>query len=240
MTNIVMISRDRPDLTRQTLNSMWKHTQVEFNLTVVDDASRDKVLCYPEEVVQSKATQFVELSRPVGIVGLAKNLGATLSEKTFGKGEWLYFTDNDVYFRPGWLGIMQAVMRGNENIGVLGGCRHPYHQPNSKTHLHGGMRYLHHEMELEETDAVAGYSMLMRWELWDLWGGFDQHAVGTGQSEDFAFCQKVKAAGLKVGYVSPSTVLHCGVTDTNWNKVVGWEQLEMPNEGEVKEGVVML
>jgi hypothetical protein len=85
-----------------------------------------------------------------------------------------------------------------------------------------------------QTDAVAGYSMLMSWQTWDKYGPFDQHAVGVGQSEDFAVCQKVLKDGYRVGYVSPPVLTVTGLTNTLGGKVPGWEQLKAL----VPEGVI--
>ena len=85
---------------------------------------------------------------------------------------------------------------------------------------------------LEETDAVAGYSMLMSWETWHKYGPYDQHAKGVGQSEDFAICQKVVKDGGRVGYVSPPVLTVCGLTNTLGEKVPGYEELKsmVPDE----------
>ena len=75
--------------------------------------------------------------------------------------------------------------------------------------------------------------MLMSWDTWDEFGGFDQHAKGVGQSEDFAVCQKVVKAGYKVGYVSPPVLVVTGLTNTLGEKVPGYGELK----GMVPEGV---
>ncbi len=87
----------------------------------------------------------------------------------------------------------------------------------------------------EITDAVAGYSMLMRWECFDLYGPFEQEAKGIGQSEDYAFCQKVirgpeatffESCRNLVGYIHPPVLAHCGITNSNGEPATGADQFE--------------
>ena len=250
MTNIVMIIRDRPRLTEQALYSLWKNTKSdEYNLTVVDDGSKPPITLPPYRNVMSHIT--VRLSEPVGIVGFLRNLGASVAEKHFGRGDWLYFSDNDVYFKPRWLETMLFAMECPHLPGqslvpyaVLGGCRHPFHIPSEPPLIintfkagvlkAGGEIPLEEICRIETVDAVAGYSMLMRWGTWDTYGPFDAHAKGVGQSEDWALCRKVVEADYRVGYIHPPVLVMCGLTNTAGEKVPGWEQFEIV-EGVVQE-----
>jgi hypothetical protein len=42
----------------------------------------------------------------------------------------------------------------------------------------------------------------------------DAHAKGVGQSEDWAFCQKIIKDGGRVGSVYPRVVFNCGITNS--------------------------
>lgn len=254
MTNIVMIARDRKKLTQQMLDSLWDNTDADsFNLTIVDDGS--DVAVWDKELDLPRPPEHigVTLSEPIGIVGFLRNLGASVTEKHFGRGDYLYFSDNDVYFKPGWLETMlfamecpylpggpDAVRQTGQRFvlyAVIGGCRHPFHIPSEPSFIintlkagvlkAGGEIPLEEICRIETVDAVAGYSMLMRWGTWDAYGPFDAHAKGVGQSEDWALCQKAVKAGYKVGYIHPPVLVMCGLTNTAGEKVPGWEQFEM-------------
>jgi glycosyltransferase involved in cell wall biosynthesis len=225
MVNIVMIAKSRNLLTYQALSSLTAHTDQDlFNLTIVVDDTPDLVLRRPDSNVV-----IVQIEPSRGIVGLVRNIGADFARRYWGPGDWLYFSDNDVYFHLGWLGNMVEVAEGDPYCRILGGARHPFHGVNSVTDVVDAQR------SIEHADAVAGYSMLMRWATWDTYGPFDQHAVGVGQSEDFAICQKInKANDYYVGYVSPPVLTVTGLTNTLGEKVPGWEQLKAL----VPEGVI--
>src|ERR1043166_2831706 len=173
-----MLVKDRPNLTRQALDSIFNHTVPgQYTLTIIDDASADKTAT----LIKGYNALVVRSSRPVGILGFLRNTGAAMSEKVFGRGDWLCFLDNDVAVFEGWLPslIEIASSLGGQLLGcpyLLGGQRHPYHKPNQKL-VYGTGRVV------EEVDAVAGYSMFMSWDTWDRFGPFHPTAKGIGQRE---------------------------------------------------------
>jgi len=219
VTNVVMLIRDRIRLSYQSLRTLAQNTSpAEFTLTVVDDESIVPV----EEQGWVKAMfptngTVLRISPSQHITGRARNLGVWWSERYWGRGEWLYLSDNDVAFKPGWLAALKDAERGFD---VVGGYRHPYHGINKTWNLVNPIRIV------EEVDAVAGYSQLMGWVTWDKYGPLDGNAPGTCQSEDWAFCQRIVRDGGKVGYVNPSVVAVCGITNTEGKPAVGWEQFK--------------
>ncbi len=154
------------------------------------------------------------------IVGKARNRGAASFEKDGFKivrdQDYLYFTDDDVFFLPGWPERMIEALEAT-GCSVLGGCQHPYHGTN-RQHRAGNV-------VVNEVDAVAGYSMLMRWETFDKYGPFDETQPGVAKGEDNAFCERVKAGGGWVGYIDPPAVLHVGLTNSEGKPATGHEQI---------------
>lgn len=214
MLNIVMLVKDRPRLTAQALATLVKHTDVDYNLTLIDDASKpqtQEMLSFFARPYRNVALLRNETSK--GITGQARNLGVYWAERYWGRSKYLYLSDNDVAFLPNWASRMVAVMEDHpgyaKGLRLLGGARHPFHQPNQ-----------HHLGWWQETDAVAGYSQLMRWDIWDAYGPLDAHAPGVCQSEDHAFCQKIRQWN-RVGYIDPPAIVDCGLTTTSGGKAVG-------------------
>jgi glycosyltransferase involved in cell wall biosynthesis len=66
--------------------------------------------------------------------GKARNSAIHYSEKCFGRGDYLYLSDNDVFFHPAWLETLIACYGIAEASGikVLGAYNHPFHQPVKK------------------------------------------------------------------------------------------------------------
>jgi len=226
--NCVLLVRDRPRLTRQTLDTLVKNTSGDYNVMIVDDASGPDTQAIIAEFVRPNV-RFIRFNEPVGIVGALRNAGANSSEWTFGRGDWLYFSDNDVAFEAGWLEKMTHWLTAGERyaeIKALGGYRHPYHQYHdvfSDFHKDEHGRYDRDKDNVVLTDAVAGYSMLMRWSTFEKYGPFDANQKGVGASEDFAYCQRIIKDGGKVGYIHPPVLSHTGISNSDGKPAVGAE-----------------
>ena len=229
MINIVMAVKDRSRLTAQALRSLALHTSGDWNLTLVDDQSGDETRRGLDFFRQFRPKQVAILRNQTsrGIVGQAKNLGVYWAERYWGRGDWLYLSDNDVYFEKGWDKALVGVALHNDHFGLIGGQNHPYHQPIAASHETDSLVY--------EYQALAGTSWLMRWWVWDAYGPLDAHAPGLCQSEDHVFCQKIREAGGKIGALNPPMIIDCSLTNTDGKPVIGVE-----TKTERVEGVLYL
>ncbi len=206
MINIVMLTRDRPRLLRQSLVTLYENTPHDaFNLCLVDDWSTDPTALNIISAFNEYENFWWASTPPAGhVLADCKNFGVEQSEARFGRGDYLLLCDNDVCFLPGWHRILPPL---SSQAAVVGGARHPYHAVNSRHRTRDGY--------LELTDAVAGTSQLMLWSIWDTYGPLQGNAPGVCQSEDFAFCQRIVADGLFVGYSAPACILDCGITNSD-------------------------
>lgn len=216
-TNMVMLVKDRLTLTRQALDSLVA-TTADFTLTIIDDESLPGASDYLRTWAENmrRKVSLLRTTNSTGITGLVRNLGVYYSEKCFGRGDFLYLSDNDVCFTPQWLTRLTRALEIGEELGyrLLGGSTHPFHGLNSS---HGIELSPGDSLVIRSHDAVSGYSQLMRWETWDKYGPLDAHAPGIGQSEDWKFCQQIVKDGGLVGSVWPEMVYGCGLT-TTWGK----------------------
>jgi len=217
MTNIVVLCYERYRLTVQCIESIRKNTKPdEYTLTLVDDDSKDfrvRNFLRDQALYNPKNTTLLEVSNSRHCLGALKNLGVRHSELTFGRGEFLCILDNDVCVFPGWLDTLNEDDPNGSEVVLLGGVRHPFHGVNKE---HEGW---------VETDAVAGYCHHFPWGWWDTCGPYDANASGIGQSEDFAFCQRLREYG-PVGYCNPPVMAHCGITDSTGKPIAGAELIE--------------
>jgi len=150
--------------------------------------------------------------------GGARNDVVKSSQMAFGRGDYLYLSDNDVYFTPGWLEKLTTCYEEAWSLGyrVIGAYNHPFHQP--------VMRHYSHHGQVHEVNALASQSMLMRWKVWDEFGPFVETPIDkVCQSEDVAFSNKIREAGYKVGVVSPWLVVNTGITNSFGEKIPGWK-----------------
>lgn len=203
--NIVMLVKDRQTLTVQALDTLFRTTPIDlFNLTVIDDESD-----WPVHYVTGMSNACcLRIHRSKGITGQARNLGIYFAERYWGRGDYLYLSDNDMYFTPHWLErLIEAfeISQRRRNVALIGGWNHPFLQPKDQPANYSNV-YLH--------DVVTGASQLMRWETWDKYGPLDAHAKGVGQSEDWAFCQKIINNGGHVASVYPRVIANVGLTNS--------------------------
>lgn len=240
MTSIVMLVHDRLNLTRQALRTLYDNTpREEFTLTLVDDASRDfRVRRLLEASAQSANAQLLRLEKSSHVLARAKNIGVAWSEQVWGRGDWLYLSDNDVAFTPGWLGKLQATALASEPQGfrLWGGQVHPYHLPllsASNVSMSAGLNgTLVNNPGWTEHQVLDGPSWLMRWGTWDQVGPLGREsAPGTCQGEDGQWCDRLRELGGRIGVVHPAVVAHTGLTNTAGEDAPGRaerEHLRMP------------
>lgn len=223
MTNIVMVVKDRWRLTEQALESLVQNTPAElYTLTLVDDASQDfRTRRLLARFASAANVSLLRIETSAGVVARAKNIGVAWSQQSFARGEWLYLSDNDVLFHPGWLPTLGVCARLSECFGytLWGGQVHPFHHPLDSTYMSGPNGCV-----LKEHGVLDGPSWLMRWRTWKELRGLRRNcAPGTGQSEDAEFCARLRSRGGRIGVVVPHVVIHTGVTNTSGEPIVGAE-----------------
>ncbi len=113
---------------------------------------------------------------------------------------------------------MCVFCREAENFRLWGGQVHPYHIPIEQKI--DGHRYA----DIIDTDAgkltehsiLDGPSWLMRWDTWGAVGPLDRTtAAGACRSEEYPWCEKLKAQGGRIGVIQPHCVVHTGLTQTD-------------------------
>lgn len=135
------------------------------------------------------------------------------------KGKYLVFLNNDTQVQKFWLKSLVELMEMQENIG-LAGSKLVY--PNGLVQEAGGivwkdanvLQYGNGRQAgegelnfLRETDYISGASIIIRKELWDEIGGFDERfAPAYYEDVDLAF--QVREKGFKVVYQPESEVVH--------------------------------
>lgn len=217
MVNFTMLVKGRARLTKQSLMSLG-----EFHgATVLDDYADKDTVGVMDEL--QKAVGFLRVLGENNGTGCARNRVIEQSEKFWGRGDYLYLSDNDVFFTPGWLETLVKLYEAAwvEGFKVVGAGSHPYHPPIDPTHSVGVPNDSHGVFQVH---ALPLQSMLMKWEVWDKYGPFCKTEPGrVCQSEDVDFTNKIVADGGKIGVVSPALIVNTGITNSFGEKIPGWE-----------------
>lgn len=223
MTNITILCANRPRLLKQALDSIGDLSHDP--LTIRNAGMNDEVWDIADDYSrrrQGRVHAFTN-SAPLG-TGPARNEVVKVSEAVFGRGDYLYLSDDDVCWTASdWMKIMTSAYAEARQDGfrVLACYNHPFNRPCADP-LHLSSRW-----NVNEVYAVATQSMLMDWETWDEFGPFcDTPAGKVCQSEDVDFCNKIRAAGYKVGVISPALLVNTGITNSFGEKIPGWEMVK--------------
>lgn len=134
---IVVVPRERFSFTRESLESIYKHTEFPFNLIYVDNNSPAKVRSYLEAQAQAKDFLLIQSDYYLS-PNQARNVGLRQVNT-----KYVVFIDNDVVVAPGWLKALVDCAEETEAT-VVGSlvCQHkPLHEI---IHCAGG-EYMHAE-----------------------------------------------------------------------------------------------
>ena len=224
MTSIIMLCQDRFKLVHQALYSLRGSTSRDkYTLTLVDDGSTD-FRAMNELSHSSYGRSNASLLRVANSdhnLGKLKNLGVAWSALNFGCGpeDWLYLSDCDVYFTDGWLDYLRLVAENTEPEGfkLWGGQVHPFHHPIPPSD----------RLKMTEHSVLDGPSWLMRWKTWHEFGPLTMTGgAGPCCSEEYPFCEKLRAAGGRIGVIQPHVVIHTGLTQTDGKDAPGRKERE--------------
>lgn len=224
--DIIIPVHNRWEHTKQTLDSLILNTDKKlYSLYVINDKSDEDTSQNLEEYQKKSKTSFTLTHNTENIgPGASRNFVCDMITKRNERGDYLYHSDNDVYFKSGWLPLLLIIyQRVYDSVKLLGASCHPYLQNKESIIFEGQLS----KFRVGIKDAVSGYSQLMTWEIWDMYGPFDETMRGAGKkimgSEDWAFCQSINKHGLKVGSVEPELVVPCGKTNTYGDPATGSE-----------------
>jgi GT2 family glycosyltransferase len=214
MISIIVLVRNRPELTRQTLSSLDKtlsDTTVEHEVIIVDNDSDQ-----PTKRMLGLFPQFHHITSDKNLgVGAGKNLGIIEA-----RGDYLYISDNDIYFYPGWLDTILKAHRLYPEFKLIGAFRHPFHGIQQTVYRN--------DLAIEQSDQQVGSSWFLSKQTWTDFGPLEENLeVGA---DDVKMCDKVTAAGHFVGSVTPHKVFHCGATNTDGRWSPGGESWSQSQE----------
>jgi GT2 family glycosyltransferase len=217
---IVIPVYNRVDLTRQCLATLRSSTPSHlYEVVVVDNGSTDETAAFLRRARAAGVLRAVFPGENLGF-GKACNLGASLA-----RGSSIVLLNNDTIPGEGWLEALLEVAE-DKTVGIVG-SRLLY--PDGRLQHAGialnadGLPFHIHRHEpaefgpaLVQRDypAVTGASMLLRREVYEQLGGFDE--MFQMYVEDVDLCLRAWGAGLRVVYCPKSLLVHlesASVTD---------------------------
>lgn len=221
---IVVSPRERFSYTRESLESIYEHTKIKFNLVYVDGNSPAKVRRYLEAQAQARGFQLIR-TKDYLYPNQARNLGLAQV-----KTKYVVFIDNDVIVSPGWLSALvecaeqtQATVVGplmcqdqplHEIVHFAGGESHIWldttnnqsrNRLREKMYKQGKqVAQVRNSLQRTTTELAEFHCVLVRTEIFQRIGLLDEGMCNTKEHLDF--CMLVTQAGGSI-YFEPASIV---------------------------------
>ena len=217
--SVIIVNYNTVDLLVRCLDSVASQSNVNSEVIVVDNASRDNSR---EEI--SKNYPWVKLMASRQNLGFA---GANNKALNICKGKYIYYLNPDTEVRPGAFKCMIGYMDSHPEVGLAGTrlINPDGSFQSSVEKQYPGERYAKRELEGLKGDIawVMGASMIVGRDVVEALQGFDENYFLYG--EDLDLCLRVRRAGWEIGYIQDAVVLHWGgQSERNSLPVEVWEK----------------
>jgi GT2 family glycosyltransferase len=223
--SIIIVNYNVKEFLQNLLNSISKaSSNISREIIIVDNASDDGSV----EMIREKFTsaQLISNKKNLGF-GKANNQALEIA-----KGKYILLINPDTVVSEDTFEKLISFFKDNQDAGLAGckilnpdgslqlACRRSFPGPwtsfckvtglsnlfpNSKIFARYNLTYLN-ENQTYEVDAISGSFMMMRKEVYDKVGGFDEEFFMYG--EDLDLCYRIQKAGYKVFYFPDTQIIH--------------------------------
>ncbi|MCU0415196.1 MAG: glycosyltransferase, partial [Ignavibacteriaceae bacterium] len=223
--SIIIVNYNVKEFLQNLLQSIEKaSSKISKEIIVIDNASDDGSV----EVIKEKFPSLKLIENKVNVgFGRANNQGLKIAS-----GKFILFINPDCIVSEDTFDKMISFFISHPDCGLAGckilnsdgtlqlACRRSFPGPwtsftkvtglsnlfpNSRIFARYNLTYLD-ENKTYEVDAVSGSFMMIRKEVYDKVGGFDEQFFMYG--EDLDLCYRVQKAGFKVYYVHNTQIIH--------------------------------
>ena len=205
-TSVIICSLGRPQMLRETVESVLSADQVPAEIVVVDQSAEPHEWLAGLAEVRGCAVRYIRTAERG--VSRARNRGMREA-----RGEVLAFLDDDVLVERGWLGPLAGAVQELGRLGVATG-----RVLEAPTATSGGFapalvastEPAEYQGRVQRDVLEAGNMAVGRRTLMEL-GGFDERlgpgtAFPAGEDNDLGF--RLLAAGCRIRYVPAATIYH--------------------------------
>jgi glycosyltransferase involved in cell wall biosynthesis len=109
--------RERFDILKLSLESLFKHTEPDYDLLIFDNGSCKTVTDYFLGLKESGLVNYLFLNKDnLGVVG---GLNFIFSAAP---GKYIAFTPDDMFFHPGWMNACLKIIENYPDVGYVTAC----------------------------------------------------------------------------------------------------------------------
>ncbi|RJS76062.1 glycosyltransferase, partial [Methanophagales archaeon] len=220
IVSIITLMFNKAEFSYQYLESILAHTDVLYELIIVDNGSIDET------------TSLLDRVENVTIIKNKENLGfikGCNQGASKAKGKYLLFLNNDIVVTPGWLSKLVKTIENYPKCGAVG-CKLIW--PNGKLQEAGSIIWsdgsalgygrgdnpMRPEYSyLREVDYCSGACLLVRKDLFQSLGSFDERYI-PAYYEDSDLCLGIWGLGYKVVFQPNVVVFHHEFTSSSYEK----------------------
>lgn len=228
-TSIIVLTYNQLALTKQCLESIWKHTNNDcIEVIVIDNGSHDGTRDYLKQITSIKAI-FNKTNE-----GFAKACNQGLEVAS---GDNILFLNNDTVVTNQWLEPMIKLLYQDDKIGMVGPVSNyvsgPQQVPVNYTNVEeiedfSRLYCLQQQGRSKAVLRLVGFCLLVKKKVLDQVGGFDERFVG-GSFEDDDLSLRVLQAGYQLKIALDSFVHHHGHATFTGNPDLSISQLYEEN-----------
>ena len=241
LVSIVIPAYNQVQYTYACVRSILQNTdpaETPYEVILADDASTD---------ITREIGLFIEnivISRTGGNLGFLRNCNEAAGKA---RGKYIFFLNNDTKVREGWLSSLCRLMAGDDSVGM---CGSKLLYPDGRLQEAGGIiwndasGWNYGRMDdpekpeynyVKEADYISGAAIMIRKELWEEIGGFDErYAPAYCEDSDLAF--EVRRHGKRVVYDPASVVVHFeGVSNGTDVNGTGLKRYQVENQKKFRE-----
>ncbi|MFB6748889.1 glycosyltransferase [Bacillus subtilis] len=228
-TSIIVLTYNQLALTKQCLESIWKHTNNDcIEVIVIDNGSHDGTRDYLKQITLIKAI-FNKTNE-----GFAKACNQGLEVAS---GDNILFSNNDTVVTNQWLEPMIKLLYQDDKIGMVGPVSNyvsgPQQVPVNYTNVEeiedfSRLYCLQQRGRSKAVLRLVGFCLLVKKKVLDQVGGFDERFVG-GSFEDDDLSLRVLQAGYQLKIALDSFVHHHGHATFTGNPDLSISQLYEEN-----------
>ncbi|WP_161477160.1 glycosyltransferase [Bacillus subtilis] len=228
-TSIIVLTYNQLALTKQCLESIWKHTNNDcIEVIVIDNGSHDGTRDYLKQITSIKAI-FNKMNE-----GFAKACNQGLEVAS---GDNILFLNNDTVVTNQWLEPMIKLLYQDDKIGMVGPVSNyvsgPQQVPVNYTNVEeiedfSRLYCLQQRGRSKAVLRLVGFCLLVKKKVLDQVGGFDERFVG-GSFEDDDLSLRVLQAGYQLKIALDSFVHHHGHATFTGNPDLSISQLYEEN-----------
>lgn len=197
--SLMMVTYNRLELTKETIDCLFKNTKYPFNLCIVDNNSDDGTIEWAETELLERSLLGDHNCNSVRIkknkenrgIAIGRNQGLVLANEL--NDEWLVTIDNDVWVPEGWLTECIDILKANRQFGAIG--------VNMENKPYPTVTYNGKPFQEKPQGNLGTACMVFNRSLHKLLGYFNCKDYEFYAHEDADWGMRVRVLGLKLGYI---------------------------------------